>query len=216
MLLGSLASMLTGVQSQSNELKAVYEPKCSEDHIMGDTDACQTCVDNLFKMTGGVGTKRQGCTTVVQEKGCRIDLCDINSDSTVDYIAIAEAAQITIAACRTHDETITGGKSIVEGFEQRGQGHSVATVYVNNDNNFVTPNHPRDFHTRNIKSKPTKRTPGDEEWTTIRPGYRVVESYIYRDDPTPYNYFIIAHTQSKCCSFTRVALAFAKTIILEN
>lgn len=123
----------------AEQMRAMYEPECIPDDSKGSLDDCQDAVNEVWGMRGGMGTKMQGCKTVATPGiACRIDLCDINDEgSTVDYIAIATAAQISLALCRSRSDTVTGGKTVVEGYQLDGQAHSIATVYVNNDLTFI-------------------------------------------------------------------------------
>ncbi|KAF3016164.1 hypothetical protein E8E14_009478 [Neopestalotiopsis sp. 37M] len=184
----------------SGQLVAIYEPQCSADQVQGDLTDCQSAVNAAWGLGhGSIGTHTNGCVNVVTSGKCRIDLCDINNDkSTVDYGAIATAAQIQLALCRAKSDTLTGGKTILEGFQQPGQAHSVATVYMNNDNEFVTPNH-RAVRDRGVAAAPAiavKETRAFEpEWNGIwmdvgRTFWRVEYQTQFSDDYGGMRYFL--------------------------
>lgn len=114
--------------TQAVELLAIYEPKCTDD-FRGNADNCQGAIDELLKSRGGLSVTDGPCYEVITHGDCAIDLCDMNDQkSSVDIGGIAAAAQNIIGACQDAKSGQSAGSAQLEGFEQKDQQHSVATV----------------------------------------------------------------------------------------
>lgn len=142
--------LLAGAQAQDPGLKlqAFRNPDCATDSNMKPTTRdCQNAIDSIrgLQDSGGMGSDVLTCREVASSGGCAISLCDANSPSTtVAYAAIAIAAQLIHAHCKGDPSTAhTGGNARVVGFEQKGEFHSDATVYLGPKG--IDPLHPPKF-----------------------------------------------------------------------
>ncbi|KAM7182882.1 hypothetical protein V8F33_013955 [Rhypophila sp. PSN 637] len=164
--LALLGAFLPLVLGDAAELRAIYQPECDGNN-QGAVDDCQSAINALWGFRGGVRIET-GCIDVVESGGCVIETCDMGGGggTSIDYMAVAAAAQNILAFCRDDEKMTTGGQTKVEGMEQVGQGHSWGQVKLR----APLTGGPPDVQQRRVKGRAEERgAAGDWKDVEIRP-----------------------------------------------
>lgn len=203
--LATLTLMLAGRVLSESELRAHYQPDCT-DQFRGNIVDCQVAISHVWDLSGGATNTNGDCVEVATQGTCAIDLCNINDQkSSVDYAGIAASAQAILAVCRDDGADQSAGSAAIEGFQLPGQSHSVATVKLRLDATAIQAIGKREPAVKG------RSPPSDEAKASLerrdRPKeyannggnapYVEGERALFREDFAPETFFLLPQTRSE-------------------